>query len=258
MFNLINRSLNSLKINRFFYIIGAGSLGIFATLLALFFLSKAAVNPENSISNFSTLLLITALGLILLMMTVLRQIVILFKHLKNHHAASRLSFSFALRMLFTALFPVILIGGFAFLFLSYDLSKTFNQQINEALGDGLQISRSTIAMRANLGIWHTRALAENINFMNYAQLISFIEPLRRQIEAEELTVFDHQGNVIAFANKNLEIMAPQNPQILHFQEDDSDYFEFINENNSYGIKIISKINRFNREPYYLQAIYNYL
>ena len=255
MFNLINRSIHSLKINKFFYIISAGSLGIFATLFALFFLSKAAVNPENSLSNFTTLLLITAVGLILLMITVLRQIGILFKHLKNHHAASRLSFTFALRMLFTALFPVILIGGFAFLFLSYDLSKTFNQQINEALGDGLQISRSTIAMRANQGIWQTRALAENINFMNYPQLISSIEQLRRQVEAEELTVFDHQGNVIAFAHSNLEIMSPENPQILHFQNNESDYFEFINENNRYGIKIISKVNRLNKDAYYLQAIY---
>ena len=257
MFNLINRSFHSFKINRFVYLILAGSLAIFATLFALFFLGKAAVNPENAVSNFSLLLVITALGLVLLMTTVFRQIFILFKHLKNHQGASRLSLSFALRMLFTALFPVILIGGFAFLFLSYDLSKTFNTQLNEALGDGLQISRSSIAMRANQGIWQLRAIAEAINFMNYPELLSSIEKLRRQAEAEELVVFDQQANVLAYAHSNLEIMAPQSLDIvqLSLTMDNPEYFEFINENNRYGIKIISRVDRLNKEPYYLQALF---
>lgn len=233
-------------------------IGIVMSLFAVFQLSQAATHPAFSAPNYTRWLVLTSVGMLLLMVASLWQTGYLLKRLWAHKSGARLSLSFALRMLFTSLMPVGIIGAFTWLFLSYDLGQIFNRQISIALQDALQITRSGVSMRARQAVAQSQSIAEIMRDIDYADLLGAIEPMRRNANAVELSVFDQQGNLVAFAHQDLNVMAVEPPnKLAHFQlENQQEYFEFASsEENGYTIKVVTDISKLNREPYYLQAVY---
>ncbi|SUO94562.1 HAMP domain-containing histidine kinase [Suttonella ornithocola] len=252
-------SANTFKItfNRIIAFILFGTLGVSATLYALYHLSQAATHPEMADPSYTKMLITIAIGLAVLLIITIWQIFSLFYRIRKHKSGARLSLSFALRMLITTIIPVGIIGAFAWQFLSYDLGKTFNSQVSDALEDSLQLARTSITLRARQALNQTQSLADTMTDMNYADLISDIERLRRRSGANELAVFDHQGNLVAFANNNLNVMnvTPPSPAALLRTREGQDYFEYETDDNRYTIKVLADIDKHNREPYYLQANY---
>ncbi|SUO95972.1 sensor histidine kinase [Suttonella indologenes] len=253
------RSLGKGSTKRLLFFSFSGAIGILTTLFAIFHLSQAATNPGFSTPHYTRLLVLTLIGIILLTAAAIWQTVNLVKRLRKHQSGARLSLSFALRMLFTSLIPVGIIAGFTWLFLSYDLGQIFNRQISVALQDALQITRSAVGMRARQALAQSESLAAFMQPMDYAQLVAAIEPMRRNANALELSVFDQQGNLVAFAHQDLAVMTVEAPSSLALLQVDNaqEYFEFANNDaDGYTIKVVTDISKANREPYYLQAIFS--
>lgn len=246
-----------LSARRLLITLALGTLGIAATLYAIYELSIAATRPELAAPHYGQMLIITLSGLSLLMAAALWQTLRLIGRLRRHTSGARLSLSFALRLLITALIPVGIIGGFAWMFLSYDLGKTFNSQVTVALQDSLQLTRTAITMRARTALDQTRGIADAMTDMNYADLVSDIEAIRRQAGALELAVFDRQGNLVAFANQNLSTLTVAPPSAAAYQrvQQDQETFEFGSQDDNYTIKVLADIAKPGRDHYYLQAIY---
>lgn len=247
-----------LSIKRMLRLVSLGSLGIAATLYAIYQLSQSATRPETADPQYIQMLILTLIGLGILLCTTLWQIVSLIRHLRQRHVGARLSLSFALRMLFASLIPVSIVGAFAWLFLSYDLGKTFNSRVTVALEDALQLTRTSITLRARQAVDQTRSLANIMINMSYTDLVSEIEPMRRNANAIELAVFDHQGNLVAFTHQNLAVMtiAPPSTSALLRISQEQEYFEFAtDEDGNYIIRVLSDINKLGRDPYYLQVTF---
>ena len=235
-----------------------GSLGIAATLFSIYRLSQSATLPETADPHYVKMLSLTLIGLAVLLFVTLWQIATLVHHLRKHHVGARLSLSFALRMLLAALVPIGIIGVFSWSFLSYDLGKTFNSRVAITLQDALQLTRTSITLRANQALEQTRTLANLMVQMKYTDVVSTIEPLRQKGDLIELAEFDHQGNLVAFAHRNPAVMtvAPPTSAALIGVNEGEEYFEFTSdEENDYTIKVLAKIDKPDLSTYYLQAIY---
>lgn len=247
------------SLNRMIGFVALGSLGIATTLFSIYRLSQSALLAEPADPHYIRMLSLTLIGLSVLLSVIVWQIANLIYHLRTQRIGARLSLSFALRMLFTALVPVGIIGVFAWLFLSYDLGKTFNSRVATALQDALQLTRTSITLRANQALEQTRVLTNMMVPMKYTDIVSTIEPLRRQAELIELTEFDHQGNLVAFAHRNPDVMTvdpPSNAALIGVNEG-QEYFEFANnEENDYTIRVLAKIDKPNFDTYYLRAVYS--
>ena len=246
------------SLNQMIGFVALGSLGIVATLFSIYRLSQSAILPETADPHYVKMLSLTVIGLTILLSVTVWQIATLIGHLRRHRIGARLSLSFALRMLFTALVPVSIIGVFAWLFLSYDLGKTFNSRVASALQDALQLTRTSITLRANQALEQTRSLTNLMVRMKYTDVVSTIEPLRRQGGIIELAEFDHQGNLVAFAHRNPTVMtvAPPSNAALAGVNEGREYFEFASdEENDYTIKVLAKLDKPNLNTYYLQAVY---
>lgn len=253
------RTLSKRSARRVLFFGLSGAAGILTTLFAIFHLSQAATNPAFSTPHYTRLLLLTLIGIALLTVSAIWQAVNLIKRLRRHQSGARLSLSFALRMLFTSLVPVGIIGGFTWLFLSYDLGQIFNRQISVALQDALQITRSGVSLRARQALAQSESLAEFMRQIDYTELVGAIETLRRNANAVELSVFDQQGNLVAFAHQDLAVMSVEPPSTLALLqvESEQEYFEFANsEEEGYIIKVLTDISKTNRDPYYLQAVFS--
>lgn len=240
------------------YYLILGAIGISTTLYAIYHLSQAATRPEKADPYYSLMFTLTLIGIALLTVLVFGKTIKLLNNLHKHRSGAKLSASLAIRLLITSMIPVSIIGGFTWLFLSYDLDKTFNSQVNTALSDSLQLTRTSITMRARQALEQTRGLANIMINMDYTDLISDIEVLRRNAGAIELAVFDHQGNLVAFAHQNLDVMTVDSPSTaaLLRATQEQEYFEYSSDpENDYTIKVLSEISKPSREPYYLQAVY---
>lgn len=235
-----------------------GVLTIIASLIAIYQLTQAATRPEDANPYYIHFLIITLIGLALIFSLALWRIYALIRHLRRQHSGARLSLSFALRMLLAALFPLGIIGAFSWSFLSSDLGMIFNRRVAIALEDALQLTRSAISWRANQAIMQTRQLAHFMTTMRYIDLVSEIELLRRANHAIELAQFDHQGNLVAFAHQDLTVMtvAPPDAATLSRVNEEQEFFEFSAESDdTYSIRVLSKMIKPDSEVFYLRAIY---
>lgn len=247
-----------LTTHRLIFSLIAGGVCILLTLSAIYGLSDAAIKQNARSDHYITLLIVAAIGLGILVVVIIWQIFALVRHLRKRQSGARLTASFALSLLTAALLPVMIIAYFSWQFLSYDLDKTFNSRVSTTLNDALQLTREAITLRARQALDDTRELSELISGITYGELINNIETMRRNNNAIMLAVFDHQGNVVAFAHRNLAIMtvpAPA-PQALSRANEEREYFEFSSHDDEYSISVISNINKLGREPFYLQAIYS--
>lgn len=247
----------SLNFNRVIWSLLAGLLVISLTLLAIYRLSSAATQPETADKHFITLLIVAVLGLATLAGVIIWQIIALYRHLKRRRSGVGLSFSFALSMLSAAILPIAIIAFFAWQFLSYDLGQTFNSRVSGALEDALQLTRTGITLRARQALDETRTLSDLISPITYGELINNIEAMRRNTGALEVAVFDQQGNVVAFAHRDLKVMMVEPPSTAALIRVDAEqeYFEFASYNDQYIIRVLSDINKLGRAPFYLQTVY---
>ncbi|UJF24171.1 ATP-binding protein [Suttonella sp. R2A3] len=246
-----------LSTNRLVWSLLAGGVCILLTLSAVYGLSNAALNQNARSNHYIALLIAAVIGLGILVVVVIWQIYIIIRHLRKRQSGARLTASFALSMLTAALLPVMIIAYFSWQFLSYDLDKTFNSRVSTTLNDALQLTREAITLRARQALDDTRELSDLISGITYGELINNIEAMRRNNNAIMLAVFDHQGNVVGFAHRNLSVMtvpAPS-PQALSRANEEREYFEFSSHDDEYSINVISNINKLGREPFYLQAVY---
>lgn len=228
------------------------------TLIAIFYLAQNTIASPNHVAHSSAPLLLSLIGLGALSIISAWQIILLIKRLRAKRSASRLALSFALRMLGLSLFPIIIMGAFSAIFLSYDLSRTFNRDVEIALEDALELTRSAINMRARQAIEQNKAISYIMSNMNFIELIGEIESLRRNAQAIETSVFDNQGNLVAFAHQNLELLkiTPPSQNALLQVNRNQEYFEFLeNADDGYLIKVITPIQKNNHDRYYLQATY---
>lgn len=235
----------------------AGLTIILATLIALYQLSYAATHPQSTAKYYIPLIIIAALGLTALTGVIGWQIIALLKHLSRQRSGLRLTLSFALSMLTATLLPISIIAFFSWQFLSYNLGQTFNSRVSGALNDALQLTRTAITMRAKDALDDTRSLAQLIAPMTYGELVDNIEGMRRNTGALEIAVFDQQGNIVAFAHQNLDIMTiePPSAEALIRVNQEQEYFEFASYNDQYIIRALSDINKLGRDPFYLQTVY---
>lgn len=244
--------------SRMLPLIALGTVGTLATLYAIYHLSISATRPQLADPHYTQMLTLTAIGLAVLLFVSLWQIISLLQHLRKHQTGARLSLSFALRMLFSSLAPIGVIGVFAWMFLSYDLGKTFNSKVAVSLEDALQLTRTSITLRANQALQQTQIIASMMRQMRYIDVVSDIEPIRSEFNAIELAEFDHQGNLVAFSNQDMSQMTvtpPSTAAMLRVNQENQ-YYEFsTDKDDDYTIKVLIKLNTPDMDTYYLQATY---
>lgn len=236
-----------------------GFAGVLATSYAIGKLSDAILDNNTESQGYVWLLglILTALGVFLVLS--IWQVCRLISKLRRRTTAAKLSLSFALRMIFSALIPIAMMGYFSWQFLSYDLSQTFNHQLQSTIKNSLDLAQTTINIRTEQALEQTQRIASDMVPMNYSDLINNIERLRRHTGATELAVFDRQGNIVASAYQNLDDMTsipPTQAMLLQVYQHRI-FFDLLSDEarNAYSIRVLSVIPKEDRGPFYLQAIY---
>ncbi len=235
-------------------------LGYFVTLItliSLFLLSQATQGSEKFEYYYQYLLISIFSGIVLLFIIVF---LLLWKVIKNYRhsvAGASLSLTILGRSLLLALLPLFFISFFAFKFLRYEFQSSFDKGINDALTNSLLLSKKALEVRALQALQESRNIAKTIAPFEYTILQNNLEAIRRNVGANELTVFDEKGFIQAYSSANLSMIIPPIPEHSDFSrvENQGGIFVIETDKEQFKIRVLTDIDKPGAPNYYLQSVF---
>jgi PAS domain S-box-containing protein len=225
-------------------------------LLSLQLMSSATQESSQLSAMYSWLLLANGLGSVVLLGLVGANIFALTKQLKKREAGSRLTTRMVSLFVLLALAPAAIVFYFSMQFLHQGIDSWFNVEIDRAMEDALELSQASLDQRMRWHLKQTQQLIEKLENSTESLATLELENLRQQAEASEMTIFSHQGRIIASSSINPSDILPNLP--------DENIWLRLRHNSQYvalapmhedALMIRVIITLKTQEPQYLQALY---
>ncbi len=205
---------------------------VFVLMLAtLVFMSNAINNSEDFSNLYSLLLVINAIGLLILIYLIGRNIKRLLEQLKENRPGSRLTLRLVTTFILLAIIPLLIVYWFSTDFIRRGIDNWFDVRIEKALTDSLELSKESLGLRMRELLKTTENMAEdltessqsdisisalnlsdlqgeiNTTVMNTLDLdTSKLDNLRVRNGAEELVVLSRKGKIIASSSAGTDIV----------------------------------------------------
>ena len=180
-------------------------------LLSLQLMSSAMQESSQLSAMYSWLLLFNALGSVVLLILVGANIVSLIQHTKRREAGSRLTTRMVSLFVVLALAPAVIVFYFSMQFLHQGIDSWFNVEIDRALEDALELSQASLDQRTRWHLKQTQKLTGKLEESSDSMVAADIENLRELSGASEMTLFSHQGRIIASSSINPGDILPSLP-----------------------------------------------
>lgn len=192
---------------------------LLALLLAgLLLMSKASQNSARFSEWYSWLLLFSGLGLLLLLGLICTSLYSLLQRYRRREPGARLSLRLVVLFVALATVPVGVVYVFSLQFLQRGIDSWFNFRVEQALGDALDLSRSSLDMRMREVLRQTKRMAERLRSADRTDAAVQLEQMLNSSEASELTLFAQNGRIVATASLDpLSIVPNQLPEIVLLQ-----------------------------------------
>ena len=192
---------------------------LLALLLAgLFLMSKASQNSARFSEFYSWLLLFSGGGLLLLLALISASLYRLLQRYRRREPGSRLSLRLVVLFVALATAPVAVVYVFSIQFLQRGIDSWFNFRVEQALGDALDLSRSSLDLRMRDVLRQSKRMAVRLRNSDRADAAVQLEQMLNNSEASELTLFAPNGRIIATASVDpLSIVPNQLPEIVLLQ-----------------------------------------
>ena len=180
-------------------------------LLSLQLMSSAMQESSQLSAMYSWLLLFNALGSVVLLILVGANIFSLIQHTKRREAGSRLTTRMVSLFVVLALAPAVIVFYFSMQFLHQGIDSWFNVEIDRALEDALELSQASLDQRTRWHLKQTQQLTGKLEESSDSMVAADIENLRELSGASEMTLFSHQGRIIASSSINPGDILPSLP-----------------------------------------------
>ncbi len=180
-------------------------------LLSLQLMSSAMQESSQLSAMYSWLLLFNALGSVVLLVLVGANIFSLIQHTKRREAGSRLTTRMVSLFVVLALAPAVIVFYFSMQFLHQGIDSWFNVEIDRALEDALELSQASLDQRTRWHLKQTHQLTGKLEESSESMMPADIENLRELSGASEMTLFSHQGRIIASSSINPGDILPSLP-----------------------------------------------
>lgn len=186
-------------------------LALFLMLLAsLVVMSDATEDSALFGRLYSWLLLFNAIGLLLLAALIGHQVYRLFTQYRARVAGARLTVKLVAMFVLLAVAPVSVVYYFSLQFLQRGIDSWFDVRVEDALRDALDLSRASLDLRMREALRQTENMAEQLTVNSPGLEALALSELRSAADADELTLLQSTGRVIASARVDAGIV-PDRP-----------------------------------------------
>ena len=186
-------------------------ISLMAVLLALLLMSNATENSARFGELYSWLLLFSALSLLLLTGLIGRSVYRLLSSFRKREPGARLSLRLVLLFIAISAIPLGVVYYFSIQFLQRGIDSWFNIEVEQALADGLELSRASLTLRMREVLKHTERMADELADLPESSLALHLWEQLDEIESTEITLFGTSGRIVATANVDPSVILPSQP-----------------------------------------------
>ncbi|MGD8998910.1 MAG: ATP-binding protein [Granulosicoccaceae bacterium] len=194
-------------------------------LLSLYLMSSATENSARFDEQYLALLIINAVGLIMLVLLIGASGWRLVQQYRNAVPGARLTVRLLRMFVIIAVIPVSVVYYFSLGFLHRGIDSWFDVQIEQALNDAIELSRTSLDARMRDLLRQSKAMAVELAYVSDEAVALTLDDFRNRSGANEVTVFEG-NNVIA--SSSALALGVFNPARL-----DESIVSVIREGNSY-------------------------
>jgi nitrogen fixation/metabolism regulation signal transduction histidine kinase len=186
------------------------SLSILALVILLivsvYAISDATSNSADFGKYYNWLIFFNAIGLIALIGLIAYNVFKLVIQYRLKTIGSRLTARMIGVFVLLTIIPVTIVYYFSLNFIHRSIDSWFDVGIEVALEDSLQLGRSALDLRKREALKKTRLIASEIPNINGNILFVYLDDMREQQNAIELTLVDHNQSIIASSSIDSTIM----------------------------------------------------
>jgi len=175
----------------------AGVIGVGLALVALFLLSWTPQNSEDYESLHIIILLINIAGVVVLFALMVGNLAKLFRDYRNHVPGSRLKARMVGMFVGLAVLPLLVVFYFSIQFINSGIDSWFNIEVEEALDDALELSRTALGIQMRDQLQTTALISDRLQDVSARQLIFELSMMRRESGASEISIYGRNSRIIA-------------------------------------------------------------
>lgn len=196
-------------------------LALAGTLGSLHLMTSAMQHSSQLSGWYSVLVLINSLGTLLLLGLVAVNGVWLYQQLRRREAGSRLTARMAYLFILLTLAPATLVFYNSMQFLHQSIDSWFDTQIDQAMEDSLKLGQAVLEERTRALVEASEQIAASVADTPEAMVAVYLDELRENAGAMELTLFGKQGHIVASGSAQPGNVVPDLPDetlLLHLKE----------------------------------------
>ncbi len=175
-------------------------------LVSVYAISDATSNSADFGKYYNWLIFFNAIGLIALIGLIAYNVFKLVIQYRLKTIGSRLTARMIGVFVLLTIIPVTIVYYFSLNFIHRSIDSWFDVGIEVALEDSLQLGRSALDLRKREALKKTRLIASEIPNISGNVLFVYLDDMREQQNAIELTLVDHSQSIIASSSIDSTIM----------------------------------------------------
>ena len=185
--------------------------GVLLSLVAMFLLSVTAQNSDHFDRLHNVLIAVNIAGAVLLFVLLIGNLIRLLRDYRENVPGARLKARMVGMFVGLAVLPLIVVFYFAVQYINRGIDSWFDVEIEEGLGNAIQIVRAVLDVQQRENLLATRQIARRLAAVNERQFVFELSKLRRESGASEMTLFGNSAQILATSSDRSSASLPRPP-----------------------------------------------
>jgi len=230
------------------------------SLLALAYLLSAATQDSSRLNDLFFTIFGLSIAILTLLVAILgRSLFQLYRDFKAKQEGARLTIRLVSLFALLILVSTTIVYSFSVHFLHRGINSWFDVEVEQALTDSIELSRTAFGIRMRTLLKQTRMMTGLLSELPDGDLSHNIRELTQLSGAIELSLWTMDGQLITTSTQNPEIIIPSRPNeaIFHQLEQQQDYIGIDPDHDTLQLRAAVRlpIKRASQDERFLQVIF---
>jgi nitrogen fixation/metabolism regulation signal transduction histidine kinase len=187
------------------------AVGVLLSLIAMFLLSVTAQNSDDFDRLHNVLIAVNVAGAILLFALLVGNLTRLLRDYRENVPGARLKARMVGMFVGLAVLPLIVVYYFAVQYINRGIDSWFDVEVEEGLGNAIEIVRAVLDVQQRENLLETRRIARRLATVSERQFVFELSSLRRESGASEMTLFGNNAQILATSSDRSSASLPRPP-----------------------------------------------
>ncbi|MFO7286984.1 MAG: HAMP domain-containing protein [Gammaproteobacteria bacterium] len=196
------------------------AFGVVLWLAALLLFARVAEDSDDFARLQNWILLVNSLGVALLVTLIAVNLTRLLRDLRRHVPGSRLKLRMITLLVALAVTPLVIVYLFSVAFINRGIDNWFDVDVERGLDDALTLSQTALDLQRRRSLDEIERVAARLATTPADELVAEIGTFRRDIGAEELSLFAPGQRIVATSTSRpgAEVMYPTEEILIQLRE----------------------------------------